>query len=366
MTIYFVLIFVVFFLNLAIKPQKSKRKKIAFIVISFLCMFVVSAFRGYTVGMDTDNYVLLFKHIDSVNFSRSRYEIGYLVFVKIIHAISHNPTVLLAVSSAICIGAVCIFIYFYSDDPAMSILLYIVLKPYFFQMTAMRQALATALIVSAFALIIEKRSLLRIVFSVALIVLSVLFHTMSVVVIIPYLFWLIISNERKNRITPRKTMKWTLIIGVIAFVFFSSIMSILNLFVSKYAGYSDSIWGKSNYFASLFILLIQLVFLAVGAYYCKNKDLEIKDRFAFVMIACAVVTTALSMRMTIWGRLASVFTIFTPLLFAPTFIMKARDDGNRTILRILIFIFSFAYMLITFIFRPEWDGVVPYSFVNFA
>ena len=44
--------------------------------------------------------------------------------------------------------------------------------------------------------------------------------------------------------------------------------------------------------------------------------------------------------------------------------MRAKDDGNRMILRILVFSFSFAYMLITFVFRPEWDGVVPYRFIS--
>ena len=364
MTVYLVLIFIIFFFGLLIKPQDSSVRKALFLVFSFLCMFTVSAFRAYTVGSDTKTYLLLYDKIAYLQPKNSRYEVGFFYYVKFLHQLSNNPTLLLAVSSFICVGAACFFIYKFSDDPVLSVLLYIVLKQFFFQMTGMRQALATAFVLIAFCFVMNKRSLWRIIASSAFIMLAILFHNMSFIILIIYLIWLIMSEERKERITPGKTLGWTVVISLLSFALFSIIMGIVGFIAPQYVNYADSTWGDSNYFGSLFNMLIHFSFLAVGAYYCRDNDLEPKERFSFLMISMSVVVATLSMRMEIWGRLVGLFSIYTPLILAPCFVMRAKDDGNRMILRILVFSFSFAYMLITFVFRPEWDGVVPYRFIS--
>ena len=109
-------------------------------------------------------------------------------------------------------------------------------------------------------------------------------------------------------------------------------------------------------------MLIQLVFMVVGVLYFNNKELTEMDRFSLIMISISVVVGTLAMRMEIWGRLTGLFSIYTSILYAPSFSSSVYDAKNRMFLKTAIFFLSFVFMLVTFIFRPEWDGVVPYLF----
>jgi hypothetical protein len=130
----------------------------------------------------------------------------------------------------------------------------------------------------------------------------------------------------------------------------------------NFASYSSSVWGESNYFAAFFQTLIEFVFLVVGAIYLKNYELSEIDKFGFMMVAFATIITTFSMRMEIWGRLTGMFSIYTATIFAPSFATVEMDKRNRFILKSMIYMGTFLYMVVVFIFRPEWESVVPYVF----
>ena len=362
MTVYIVLIFLLLFLGLAIVPRRSQQNRKLFLVLSFLLMTIVSGFRDFSVGVDTKSYVSIFKNIDLIDISSSRYESGFLNFVKIIHSLTENPTVFLLLSSAICIGITCRFIFKYSDDPLLSVLLYITLKPFYFQMTGIRQSLATAFVMIAFMLIMGQHNKWKMIIAIGFMFLAVRFHNMAIVAFIPFILWLFYKFRDALRITPTSITKWTIISAVVAFLAYPYIMRLVSLVLPHYALYFGGIWGDSNYFASLFKMLIQLVFLVVGSLYLQNCEVTEIEKFALLMIFISVITDTLSMRMEIWGRLTGMFSIYTGILFAPMFTSVVDDARNRMLLKSSVFLFSFAYMLVTFIFRPEWDGVVPYMF----
>ena len=336
MTVYIILIFALSIFGLWTRPRFSQRGRKLFIIFSFLAMFVVSGFRDFSVGVDTKSYVAIFNAIDYYGVAATRFEPGFILFVRLIHSISDNPALLIVISSAICIGTTCLFIYRYSEDPLLAILLYIVLKPYFFQMTGMRQALASSLVMLAFYLILENRTRKRIILGIGLVLLATQFHNMSAVAFIP--------------------------LAIFSFVFYSYIMRLVVIISPQYAHYFSGIWSDSNYFASLFKMLIQLVFMVVGVLYFNNKELTEMDKFSLIMISISVVVGTLAMRMEIWGRLTGLFSIYTSILYAPSFSSSVYDAKNRMLLKTAIFFLSFVFMLVTFIFRPEWDGVVPYLF----
>lgn len=96
--------------------------------------------------------------------------------------------------------------------------------------------------------------------------------------------------------------------------------------------------------------------------YLKDEELSDKVQFGLIMLSISVIVGTLSLKMEIWGRLTGLFSIYTAILFGPAFSSKVKDGYNRVIVKSLVFLFSFAYMIVTFIFRPEWDGVVPYLF----
>ena len=232
-------------------------------------------------------------------------------------------------------------------------------------MTGLRQALATAFILCAFSLIIESRKLSRIIAAAALIVLATSFHAIAGVAWIPFIMWMWPKRRIVNLLTPVNVLKWGIAISVGAFVLYPFVMRLAGNFFPQYVNYFSGTWSDSNYFASLFKTLIQVVFLIVGVIYIRNKEeLSDIDKLSLLMVAFSVIVCTLAMRMEIWSRLSAVFSIFTALTWAPSFVYGETNRRNRFILKLSIFGFSLAYMIITFIFRPEWDGVVPYMFMN--
>lgn len=360
MTIYLILIIVLLILGIGIKPRKSGQREKAFLFISFLLMTLISGLRDFSVGVDTISYVGIFNNIEYIDYSYSRYEHGFLYFVRLVRCLSSNPSLLLLISSVICIGTTCIFIRRFSPDPLLSVLLYIVLKPYFFQMTGMRQAIATAIAMIAFAIILDKKGLRYLIISALLILLATQFHNMAVAAYIP--FCIMAVPKIRESISATGVLKLVVIVSFIAFVFYPVVMRLVGIIAPHYYHYFSGVWGASNYFAALVKMLIQLLFLVVGVYLIRNKKLSDIERFALIMVGIAVISETLSMRMTIWGRLTGMFSIYTGVIFAPVVGNSIFDGRSRLLLKCVIFVFSFAYMLVTFIFRPEWDGVVPYLF----
>ncbi len=362
MTIYIILLFFLLILGLGLHPTVSIRRRKEFIWIAFIAMLIVSGFRDVSVGTDTKTYVSLFNNIGYYNVVASRYEIGFLYYLKLLHIISQNPGFLIFVTSTICIGATCIFIYRHSEDPMLSVLLYVVLKGFFFQMTGMRQAIATSLVMLAFSAIIYNRSPKSIIKAIFLILIAATFHNMAVAAFIPLILWLYSSKEKSVEINAAKTLGTTVILSGIVFIFYPLIMRIVGMIAPQYTHYFSGIWSDSNYVASLFKMLIQLIFLTVGLIFIKNQNHTVEMKLSVMMVSISVIIGVLSMRMEIWGRLTGMFSIYTSVLWAPAFTEGIPDFHNRRILKTSIFLFSFAYMLVTFIFRPEWDGVVPYLF----
>lgn len=177
---------------------------------------------------------------------------------------------------------------------------------------------------------------------------------------------LIVYSEAKideySSFTAGKMLKNTLIIAGISFILYSVIMALTIKILPQYAGYFKGEWSDSNYNASLFNTLIQLVFAVVGVIVFRNEELNKNQKFAAIMLSLTIILDVLSMRMEIWGRIAGMFGIYTYLLWVPEVASEIYSAKNRVILNTAIILFSAAYMLIVLVFRPEWTLVVPYRF----
>lgn len=359
MTPYLLMISFIIFGGLVFQPSVTIQRKKIFLWFSFLCMFMLSGLRDISVGTDTETYITLFNYIDSYNFSSSRYEKGFLYFLKAVHSISKSPSFLFFIVSGICIGTVCLLIYRYSKSPLLSVLLYITLKYYFFQMTGMRQALAIAFIGLAFLNIDKTQTKWSIIKSILFIIIACSIHSMSIVAVIPFALFIWPGVQWKILQSPTRIFKLTITISLFFFVFYGIAMKLVGLILPRYASYFMGTWSHSNYSAALFKMLVQLAFMFVGVLYLKGRELRKTESFFLIMMAFSVVTGTLSMKMTIWGRLTGTFSIYT-ILWASIFTETCRKRNNRIILKLNVFLLSLLYMVITFIYRPEWDGVVPY------
>ena len=366
MAVYLIEIFLILILSTGFHPEYSNKGKKQFLVFTFLLLTIVSGIRGYTVGADTPVYVKLFQNIDYVAINNPRYEPGFIVYLKALHSLSGNPTFLLFVSSAICIGTYCAFTNAFSKKPTISMLLYITLGAYFSQMNTMRQSLALSFTAIAFIFVLgdaksEREYRARSIISALFVLLSVLFHTITVIVFVP---WLLIVRQGKTNEESKLTMQYavfqTFIIAIIGYVFYSLVMQIASAILPVYTSYFRGTWSDSNYFASLLKTLIYVAFLVAGAAFINRRRLTYLQRFGVIMLCLSSVFSVLSMRMEIWERIAGIFGIYTYLIWVPELLTEIKRPSNRRIIEAGIFLFSLAYMIIVLVFRPEWSRVVPY------
>lgn len=361
MDIYWILVFLIFLVGIPIQPHLSKRKAKCYLWIIFIMLFVVSAFRAYSVGADTIEYVRIFKNIKWIDITKSRYETGFLKYVLLLHSISSNPTILIAVSSAFCIGVTCFFVYKYSKNPILSMMLYILLGEYFSQMNIMRQAIALGIMEISFMIILENNSKKSSVLSFALMIVATLFHSAAIIGIIPWLLIVIIYRMNIN-INFVKMMKYTAIAVIALSMLYSVVIQIVSVLIPKYADYFDSTWSDSNYNASLYNTLIQLSFGVIGLIILKNKRLNKIQLFSAVLLSMSIVFNIMSMRMEIWNRIAILFNVYTYLIWSPEILSEIKIARNRVVVYSVIILCSCLYMWIVLTYRPEWSSVVPYIF----
>ena len=144
-------------LGLLIHPNRSKKRKRDYLVLVYLLLVIVSGIRAYSVGADTRNYVSMFNNTQYIGILNTRIEMGFMTYLKLLHVFSDDPRIMLFTSSAICVGAACLFTYRFSKDAIMSMMLYVLMGSYFAQMNAMRQALALSISEVAFMLVITNQ-----------------------------------------------------------------------------------------------------------------------------------------------------------------------------------------------------------------
>ena len=366
MIIYLVQVFMILIMSAGFHPATNERGRKHFLFLVFMLLTLVSGIRGYTVGADTRAYVRWYENIDRISVMNGRFEAGFTVFLKALHLISSNPSFMLFITSIICIGTFCIFAYKYSKKPTISALLYVLLGSYFSQMNTMRQSLALSITMWSFMLMLndrdkEKLDVRKTVFSAILVLLAMSFHTIAVVCYVP---WVLMLRQGKNEDESKLSIQWavfrTIILAVIVFIGYSLVMRVAVAILPGYTNYFYGTWSDSNYFASLLSTLINMVFLGVGAYILRGRRLTNVQRFSIIMLGLSIIFQVLSMRMEIWSRMVGLFSVYIYLMWVPEFINEIRLTSNRWIIESGIVGFSFVYMLVVLVFRPEWTLVVPY------
>lgn len=361
MGIYWILVVLIFLAGVLNRPCLSKSRTKVYLWIVFLVLFYVSGFRAFSVGADTKEYVRVFNAFNSLDIMKSRYEIGFLYYIAILHKILDAPEILVIASSAICIGTACVFVYKFSKKPVLSMMLYILLGAYFSQMNVMRQAIALSVLEVSFMVLLKGNGKGHKIISGLLIILAATIHAAAIVGAIPWVVLVCSSAKKEHRgFTAGRMLKNTIWIAGIAFMAYAILMAAVMKLFPQYAGYFSGTWSDSNYNASLFNTLIQLSFAIVGTFAFRNKELNKVQRFGAIMLSLTIIFDVLSMRMEIWGRIVGFFNIYTYLLWIPEVVSEIHGVKNRAILNVTIVLFSAAYMLVILVYRPEWTCVVPY------
>jgi len=160
MQVYFAniaLIYLWAILLLAVKPNNPK--KIAYCAIVCLQWSLISGLRHYTIGADTEGYMISFNRVKGYSWSSILTRIwdyikgapgikdpGYNLFQKIFQIFSDDYQIYLIFIALFFTISMAIWIYKNSDMPCMSFIIYSSLFFSFFAVTGHRQTIVTAFV----------------------------------------------------------------------------------------------------------------------------------------------------------------------------------------------------------------------------
>lgn len=333
----FYILSVFLLLGALIKPAKQK----FYFYTSFSILFVLLAFREYSVGTDTEHYLFAFERI--VNEQQVFMEFSWVYLNELIISLGGDFRYVLVCSSLLVLVPVFYVIKKTSVNPMLSIFLYFTLYIYFSSFNITRQMIAVSIVFIGVSFIVKNR---KPWLYFLLVLLAATFHT-SALLALPLIF--------VNKVTDR--------IGVyISAMLLSMVIGLF--FISPIAGEISGLLGYDTYLLSrnlgnltgnaLFLIILNTFFIFI-IFTCKNRGILFKLFFIFIIAA------NLTSRIYLGSRLISYFAIFQ-VLFLPYYLYntKLKDPS-------LPFIIVIAYAYILFIkFSISGSGeIFPYSNILF-
>lgn len=172
--------------NEAYSPKMQKR----FLIISVIAITFVLGSRYVNISYrgDINNYVRFYHRIINESLldiiSESKFEIGYIVFNKIIALFLPWDQAIMYVVAFICAGAAAVFIYKNTDDVYMGMICYIAMGTMRFSSTGFRQGIAISICLLSVEFIKNRKLIPFLLY----IVFAYTFHKSAVIFIVLYPF----------------------------------------------------------------------------------------------------------------------------------------------------------------------------------
>ena len=332
--------------NSELQNQKAQNKWM--LIVAFIPIVVLTALRSRDVGFDTGQYLLYFERVcmDAENsFDRKNFEIGYRYLVRLIAHFTSNKVVFLSVMALITNIPIAIFIMRYSKDAYLSVMLYLTIGSFTFQLTGIRQAIALAILTFAVDFAIKRKLL----WFLLCIYVASLFHRSAYLFAPVYL----LSSDILNRKT------FFMIVGAALLVAFSDIIFRkvgLNL---KYDEYFDGEgvkgFGGWTYIA---IMLITAFMYLIGKYHDK-EEFSRSDQVFFSILLFALALYILRYQNRIAERV-SLYYRMSLIILLPNSIYGRKNISVRSVLTIgctMCSIALFIYWVLgsPYIYHPFWS-----------
>lgn len=315
--------------------EDKKRKKMLFVIICCVQWVLISGLRAVQVGADTENYLRLFDLHNSMawrellestkeyylgNGTYNDYEIGFILFERIIGAFTSSHILYNVFVAGIFMSALGRFIYKNSDDPFISFILYDAFMFNMFSLTGYRQIISVAIGILLGYEFVKKR---KFVPFIVLILVASLFHKSTLIFIIFYF----LSNKK--------------VTNAYLFTAFATVAALI-VARNKVFNYVKVIVGYENYtgtygFAQETFLLL-LIVLTAAVLICRPQILAYADEkgiqnidyyynaliLSWIMLPFAMVSPT-SM------RLVYDFGFISFLLLMPVFVKSFYKRNNRLI-----------------------------------
>ena len=346
MTVYLAQMVIIGVLGGITGATKNRVGRKRFVVLACLLLIVVSGLRSYSVGVDTLQYWGAYQ---TAWVDNSWYEGGFVALLRILNGVSPEPQLLLFFTSAFMTACVGYAVYRLECNPVLALFLYISLLTYATFMNLMRQGLAAAIIIAAVPWLVSGK---RLRFAAAVLIAS-LFHSTAIA-----MFALIpLTMLRPSK----KVIMGYCVVGIALALSPDAVWGFIGDNFDKYSTYSVSAWSGGNALAAPIMTVMDVLLLFVSHQFgaCPaGKDDEERILFhgsmlqvAFQFLACFI---------NIFQRLTTFTSFFLALYVALRFTKV--DTRLKFLLVYSIYVFTAVFFAVIMLYRPQWHGVVPFSF----
>lgn len=339
------------FANISNKYNEKSRRKL-FLIPIFLLFFIATGLRAFEVGNDTSTYLLFFDKAVSLKWDiigSNYFEKGYVIYNILISYITQNHRMFIIITSFIFSICTIKFIYNYSKNPFLSLLIYIGLLFFYYSMTMLRQFFAMVIILYAFKFV-QNRNLLKYILSV---IFASLFHSSAVIAIFIYPLYECKVNKRTLALI------FTASIGGIIFI--PKVINIILGFLGRGNFYTNKI-GSNDIANVLYTLVYLLMFFILYVLVGKNNKNKTKTEIDFylLMLLVSSAINGIAINMNVLSRLAMYYTIFT-IVGIPNMLFEIKSLKTRQVFYLFFIIFLILYSSVILELRPEWLGIDSYK-----
>ena len=292
-----------------------KKKNKFSLVLFFMVLTILVAFRHESVGNDTRNYIYYFESISMTPWSalvEYKLEFGYVLLNKLVSMVSQDTQIFFAVAAIISVSFILPTYSRLCEDSSLTLVLFVTMSTFFMMFSGLRQMLAISIGFFAYEFARKKKP---IKFVIAVFV-AMLFHTSAIILLVLYPAYYV-----------RITKKWLFVIVPLmagVFVFNSVIFSFLLSLLERFTRFEGAITQTQAYtMLILFIIFVVFSFVIPDE---KRLDEECIGLRNILLLATALQMFAplhsLAMRMNYY------FIIFIPLLI-PKIIESRSSQWNQ-------------------------------------
>lgn len=336
--------------------QRLDKNNLVFYILSGISLIVISAFRSWSVGADTLNYINLYRYannasVENLLFGYQGVDRGYLLYTKFLNNFSESGQFLLFVNSVIIVFSIFYFIYKNSNNDVLSVYLFLTLSQYLTSMNITRQYLVISIFVFAYEMLKKNKFTIYIL----LILLASTIHSTALIflILVP-IIWLKPTYKNLLRLLP--------IMGAVTIILYLNPTIIFSV-AGSYSDYIGTQFFQSvDVGGTIVIWIVQFLLVIFGIMILKNKELNdevsIRIFISSFMVFASICVGLLGSQIYLLFRLNYYFDLFM-LLLIPDVIFYLVKEKNlaRFIIYSLLFIY-FVYNLLNGI-----AGAVPYEFI---
>lgn len=339
----------------------TRRKSKYMWTIAFTWLFLLGALRGEGVGADYGSYEIYFNFFGKNSWQSSLawgIEPGYVLLCKIVYLFGGTYQVLLAVCSFISLLGIVSFIKRFSNQPILSMWLYITFLFYQSTYTRLRAAIAISIILFSVQYVMDRKPVKFLI----CIVLAVCFHTTALCSIVLYFIYNIKVNG--------KTILVTILLTTGVLVFGNSILSgIFTIFDQYDSKYNNSDIVAGDGLNMLFVIFAIFIFICFGSYRIENarnyrnidKTKSMRVFLLFPVTSIWLMCQAMALNFNLFSRVGDYFGVMTILLL-PNIIEYLFVQNSKKIAIVIICILSLMYYI--YLLSLGGSGTVPYIFCN--